>query len=116
MQVLLNDGGAQAADESVTALRSAILQTQAPSRDEASRAANELREAAAEVENSLETDAGRARALAQLLEQALSYHAAHHRSDDAGPKAAAIKNRKAKAGKGTLFSGEDCPVCGTSGA
>ena len=61
-----------------------------PSREAVAAAARELREAVAAVEQSRGTDAGRARALAQLLDQALRYHAAHATSD--------------------------CPVCGTAGA
>jgi len=81
---------AEAGDEGVAALRQAMARAQAPARDVVTAAARELREAAAAVEACRDTDAGRARALAQLLEQALRYHAAH----------------------ATI----DCPVCGTAGA
>ncbi|MGE3889467.1 MAG: hypothetical protein AB7H81_23805, partial [Vicinamibacterales bacterium] len=87
---VLEGEAAEAGDEGVAALRQAMARAQAPARDGVTAAARELREAAAAVEASRDTDAGRARALAQLLEQALRYHAAH----------------------ATI----DCPVCGTTGA
>jgi hypothetical protein len=86
----LDDGGGESVDEDVTALRQAAMHGQGPSRDAVAAAAHELREAAAAVEESRGTDAGRARSLAKLLDEALRYHAAH--------------------------TSTDCPVCGTSGA
>jgi recombinational DNA repair ATPase RecF len=86
----LEDEGQGSVDADLTALKQAAMQAQAPSREAVSAATNELREAAAAVEASRGTDAGRARALAHLLEQALRFHAAH--------------------------TTPDCPVCGTSGA
>ena len=106
---LLDDSGAHAVDEGVATLRLAIMHAQAPSRDEVTSAASELREAAADVEKSRGTDAGRARALAQLLEQALSYHAAHDRSGEAASKAAQATSRKAKAAKGDLICRRGLP-------
>ena len=90
LRTVLDDRGGTSADKGVTALRQAAMQAQAPSQEVVAVATRELREAAAAVEESRGTDAGRARALAKLLEQAVAYHAAHTSSD--------------------------CPVCGTSGA
>ena len=97
LQRLLDDSGAQAVDEGVATLRLATMHAQAPSREEVTTAASELREAAAEVEQSRGTDAGRARALAQLLDHALRYHAAHDRPDEAGSGTAPTTERKARA-------------------
>ena len=77
-------------DEGVKVLRQAAMHAQGPSREAVAAATRELRDAVAAVEESRGTDAGRARALAQLLDQALRYHAAH--------------------------TTNDCPVCGTIGA
>lgn len=86
----LDDRGASSSDEGVTLLRQAAMQVPEPPREAVAAAACELREAAASVEQSRDTDAGRARALAKLLDEALRYHAAH--------------------------ASGDCPVCGTSDA
>lgn len=81
LRQVLDDRGGQSADEGVTMLRQAEMQVSAPSREAVAAAARELREAATSVEQSRDTDAGRARALAQLLNEALRYHAAHASSD-----------------------------------
>jgi recombinational DNA repair ATPase RecF len=78
-------GGAGVEDHAVAALRQA--QVSAPTGERVREVAGELREAAEAVEQSRTTDAGRARALAELLDQALRFHEAH--------------------------AGSDCPVCGT---
>lgn len=82
---VLAQGGAGVEDQAVAALRQA--QVPAPTRERVCEVAGELREAAAAVEQSRTTDAGRARALAELLDQALRFHDAH--------------------------ADRDCPVCGT---
>ena len=86
---VLDEHGDDSADTSVTALRQAARDVHAPSRDDVTAAVRELREAADAVEQSRGTDAGRARALARLLDETLRYHEAHAVSD--------------------------CPACGTAG-
>jgi len=90
LRQVLDAGTGESLDERVSVLRRASAHVHGPSRDAVVSAARELREAAAAVEESRGTDAGRARALAQLLDEALRYHAAHNTPD--------------------------CPVCGTTGA
>jgi DNA repair exonuclease SbcCD ATPase subunit len=85
-RVLGEDGGAPA-DPSVALLRRA--QVQAPATSDVEQAAARLLAGVAEVEACSTTDAGRARALAKLLEQALVFQASH--------------------------GGADCPVCGAPG-
>lgn len=98
LQLVLNAGTGEVVDERVATLRAAA-HVQGPSREAVASAIHELRETAAAVEQSRGTDAGRARALAQLLDQALRYHAAH----------------LAPGGTGTpLLQSRDCPVCGTA--
>jgi hypothetical protein len=90
LRQVLETATGESLDESVSVLRRAAAHVHGPSREAVASAARELREAAAAVEESRGTDAGRARALAQLLDQALRYYAAHTTAD--------------------------CPVCGTPGA
>jgi hypothetical protein len=90
LRQVLETATGESLDESVSVLRRAAAHVHGPSREAVVSAARELREAAAAVEESRGTDAGCARALAQLLDQALRYHAAN--------------------------TTPDCPVCGTPGA
>jgi hypothetical protein len=87
---VLEASAGESMDEGVKVLRQAAMLAPAPSREAVAAATRELREAVAAVEQNHGTDAGRARALAQLLDHAIRYHAAHATSN--------------------------CPVCGTSGA
>ena len=73
-EVLDNDSETPA-DPSVALLRHVHIQ--APSREQVEEAARGLVEAVTAVEQSASTDAGRARSLAKLLEQALQFHASH---------------------------------------
>jgi ABC-type Mn2+/Zn2+ transport system ATPase subunit len=84
---LLSADAAASSDPSVALLRRFHLT--APSTESIQEVAQSLDGAAAAVEAASHTDAGRARELARLLDDALRYHRAHR--------------------------GNDCPVCGAGG-
>jgi DNA repair exonuclease SbcCD ATPase subunit len=90
IRAVLDDSHSESSDEGVGQLRQAMLYAQPPAREAVSLAVGELRAAAGDVAATEGTDAARARELARLLGEALRYHDAHR--------------------------GDDCPVCGTTGA
>ncbi|MGD9905746.1 MAG: AAA family ATPase [Vicinamibacterales bacterium] len=91
----LAEGGAEATQSVLEGLRR-LAGITPPDAQAVQQAVNLLREAAAGLAATQGTDAARSLARARLLEQALSFHAAHDGAGDAGNAA--------------------CPVCGSAGA
>jgi len=83
VEAVLESDGDASADPAVAILRAAHVP--APAREAVEQAAAAILEAVAAVDRNASTDAGRARDLAKLLEQALQFHGSH--------------------------GGADCPVC-----